>query len=160
MGKTEKARKAESRRARVAATRAELAAENSLAAIASESQPSLFAIERERRRLMKAESLLSCVLAAMEQDEHVVEGVYYPDVIEQARELLNAAIDKLDSMHMRPLLVAQKSKRKVRYPPGEEGLRFTSKRQIRESESALRWGSTGLELAIRLQAAAFMEERA
>jgi len=64
------------------------------------------AIENGRDRLMTAESLLACVLAAMESyDAGDPDGPYYPGVLELAREILNESLDKLDSAKLKPLIL-------------------------------------------------------
>ena len=66
------------------------------------------AIENERDRLMTAESLLACVLAAMESyDTDDPDGPYYPSVLELAREILNESLSKLDSAKLKPLIRGQ-----------------------------------------------------
>jgi len=56
-------------------------------------------VEDERARLMKAHSILSCVVIAME-DEQICsnEGPYWPSVIESASDLIDEAIRQLDSL--------------------------------------------------------------
>lgn len=66
--------------------------------------PLLEAIENERNRLMQAESLLDVVLAAMEGCEGEVDGPHFPNVIELARDLVNASIDELDAVKLKPLI--------------------------------------------------------
>ena len=54
-------------------------------------------VEEERGRLMKAHSILSCVIAAMEaEDLPANEGPYWPAVIESACELIDASIRRLE----------------------------------------------------------------
>jgi hypothetical protein len=63
------------------------------------------AIENERDRLMTAESLLACVLAAIESyDGDDPDGPYYPRVLELAQEILNESLGKLDSAKLKPLI--------------------------------------------------------
>jgi hypothetical protein len=64
------------------------------------------AIEAERTRLMQAESLLDCLLAAMDEDEVDPHGPYVPNVIKLARDRVHRSIDQLDSLNLRPLLTA------------------------------------------------------
>lgn len=67
--------------------------------------PLLLAIEEERARLMQVESLLDCLLAAMDNDGDDDAGdPYYPSVIELARELVNRTIEQLDSVKLKPLI--------------------------------------------------------
>lgn len=64
------------------------------------------AIEDERERLMTVESLLACVLAAMESyDAGDPDGPYYPGALEIAREILNESLDKLDATRLKPLIL-------------------------------------------------------
>jgi hypothetical protein len=61
-------------------------------------------VEAERTRLMQAESLLQCLLVALEDEAVETRGPYYPHVIELARELLTQSIGQLDSLRLRPLI--------------------------------------------------------
>lgn len=78
----------------------------------------LEAIEAERNRLMQAESLLQCLLAALQDEAGEVQGPYYPHVIELARELLTQSIGRLDSVHLRPLI--EQARGEKAYPVAEE----------------------------------------
>ena len=71
----------------------------------------LEAIEAERTRLMQAESLLQCLLAALEDEEVETRSPYYPQVIELARELLTQSIGQLDSLRLRPLIEQARGER-------------------------------------------------
>lgn len=63
------------------------------------------AIEDERSRLMRVESLIECLLAAMDNDDDAgTEAPYYPNVIEMMYELVQETIDKLDSVNVKPLI--------------------------------------------------------
>lgn len=63
------------------------------------------AIEDERARLMDAETILHCVVIAMnETDPSDTHGPYYQNVIEVARDLVVESINRLDSVRMRPML--------------------------------------------------------
>ena len=66
----------------------------------------MVAIEVERARLMKAESLLHCACLAMDYDDGFDDGErpYYPDVIELARELVNQTLAQLDSVTLGPMI--------------------------------------------------------
>lgn len=66
--------------------------------------PLMLAIEEERARLMQVESLLDCLLAAMDKDGDDTGDPYYPSVIELARELVNRTIEQLDSVKLKPLI--------------------------------------------------------
>lgn len=62
-------------------------------------------IEDERNRLMTAESLLDCVLAAIDGDgDGDLEGPYYPGVIGFAREVVHETLDKFDSVTLKRLI--------------------------------------------------------
>lgn len=63
------------------------------------------AIEAERSRLMKVESILNCALVAMDCEEEA-NGPYYPDILQLAQELVNQSIDQLDSLKLRPMIEA------------------------------------------------------
>lgn len=63
------------------------------------------AIEAERCRLMKAQAVLKCALAAMEFESNA-DAPYYPDVLELAQDIVNQSIDQLDSIKLRPLIAA------------------------------------------------------
>lgn len=56
-------------------------------------------VEAERTRLMKAHSILSCVITAME-DEDICpsDGPYWPAVIETARDLIDESIKRLEDL--------------------------------------------------------------
>jgi hypothetical protein len=63
--------------------------------------PLLDAIERERARLMQADSLLGSVAIAMKYaDEESVRGPSFPSLVEMARGLVNDAINGLDSVNL------------------------------------------------------------
>ena len=55
---------------------------------------------------MKAESILHCAIVAMTDDDDFDDGEtpYYPSVIEQARELVNQALEQLDSVNLGPMI--------------------------------------------------------
>jgi hypothetical protein len=56
------------------------------------------AIETERDNLSKAESLLACMVVAMEYHTDPLAGPYYPAVAQMARELVDRSINGLDSL--------------------------------------------------------------
>jgi hypothetical protein len=67
-------------------------------------------IEDERARLMKAHSILSCVVAAMEDDAACsVDAPYWPSVIESALDLLDESIRRLEDLDYSPKSAARKS---------------------------------------------------
>ncbi len=61
-------------------------------------------IEEERARLMKARSILGCVMLAMEGNDEGPCELDFPDIIELARSLINESINRLDSVNLRPFL--------------------------------------------------------
>jgi hypothetical protein len=66
------------------------------------------AIENERDNLSKAESLLACMVVAMEYQNDPVAGPYYPAVAQIARELVGRSIDSLDPFVLRQRLLRNK----------------------------------------------------
>lgn len=62
------------------------------------------AIDAERGRLSKAESLLGCLAISMEHADDCPLGPHYPDVAEVACDLLRQSIDGLDSLRLERLL--------------------------------------------------------
>jgi hypothetical protein len=79
------------------------------------------AIEVERARLMKAESILHCAIIAMTEDDDFDDGEtpYYPSVIEMARDLVNQALEQLDSVKLGPMI--EKLKGHAETPGSERG---------------------------------------
>jgi len=67
------------------------------------------AIENERENLFKADSLLGCLIIAMEYGSDLPGGPYYPDVAQAARELVKKSINGLDA-----LVLHEASRNKVR----------------------------------------------
>ena len=63
-------------------------------------------IEDERLRLLKARSVLSCVTLAMETsvDDRDRQTPCYPVVIDLAADLVDEAIERLDSVNLQPPL--------------------------------------------------------
>jgi hypothetical protein len=68
------------------------------------------AIEKERGNLLKADSLLGCLVIAMEYETDSVSGPHYPDVAQIARELVKKSIDGLDSLTLQQLILRGKVK--------------------------------------------------
>jgi hypothetical protein len=68
------------------------------------------AIEDERDNLSKAESVLGCLAIAMEYESDTVNGPYYPDVAQLARELVRQSINGLDSLELQRHLLRYKVK--------------------------------------------------
>jgi hypothetical protein len=68
------------------------------------------AIETERGNLAKAESLLGCMVIAMEYETDSVTGPYYPDVARIARDMVRQSINSLDSLTLQQLLLRNKIK--------------------------------------------------
>lgn len=89
------------------------------ASSAIEAAPDLLEfIEEERDRLMQAESLLECVLVALDAEDGATDSAYFPSVIAMARELMGRSIDRLDSIRLRPLLAQARGERN--YETAEE----------------------------------------
>lgn len=62
-------------------------------------------IEEERARLMKAETILQCVVIAMDEPECVgPRAPHFQSIIEMARELIIESINQLDSVRIGPML--------------------------------------------------------
>ena len=89
------------------------------------------AIEVERARLMKAESVLHCVIVAMTDDDDFDDGEtpYYPSVIEQARELVNQVLEQLDSVKLGPMI--EKLRRHAETRESERGTGYEGVREPR-----------------------------
>jgi hypothetical protein len=68
------------------------------------------AIENERDNLSKAESVLGCLAISMEYEADSVNGPYYPDVAQLARELVRKSINGLDSLVLQQRLLRNKIK--------------------------------------------------
>ena len=63
------------------------------------------ALEEERTRLMLANSILGCVQTALDPEAiGVAPPVYFPDVLEQARQLINTSVQRLEYEEIRRLL--------------------------------------------------------
>jgi hypothetical protein len=63
------------------------------------------ALEEERARLMLASSLLGCVQIALDPEAiTVAPPVYFPEVLELARQLINTSVLRLEYEEMRRLL--------------------------------------------------------
>jgi hypothetical protein len=78
------------------------------------------AIETERDNLSKVESILACMVIAMEYDAEPLTGPYFPTVAQTAREILARSINSLDSV-----ILKQKLLNKIEdefYRPFIEGL--------------------------------------
>jgi hypothetical protein len=69
----------------------------------------LKAIETERGNLSRADSLLGCLIIAMEYGETMHKGPYYPDVAQIAHEMVRKSISALD-----PINLPNPSRHKVR----------------------------------------------
>ena len=68
------------------------------------------AIENERSNLSRAESVLGCLAISMESEPDPVNGPYYPDVAQLARELVRQSINGLDSLTLQKRLLRNKVK--------------------------------------------------
>jgi hypothetical protein len=63
------------------------------------------ALEEERTRLMLANSMLGCVQIALDSEAiGVAPAVYFPEVLELARELINTSVRWLEYQELRRLL--------------------------------------------------------
>jgi hypothetical protein len=60
----------------------------------------LKAIETERDNLSRADSLLGCLIVAMEYGETMHKGPYYPDVAQIAHAMVRKSISALDPIHL------------------------------------------------------------
>jgi hypothetical protein len=58
------------------------------------------AIESERGRLLKAESIVRCLKISLESETSLIDGPYYPDIAEMARELIRQAFNGLDLVNL------------------------------------------------------------
>jgi hypothetical protein len=84
------------------------------------------AIENERDNLSKAESVLGCLAISMEYESDSVDGPYYPDVAQLARELVRQSINGLDSLVLQQRLLRNKVKETptdLSFAEGYAGLR-------------------------------------
>ncbi len=63
------------------------------------------ALEQERTRLMLANSMLGCVQIALDPEAiSVAPAVYFPEVLELARQLINTSVRRLEYEEIRRLL--------------------------------------------------------
>ena len=63
------------------------------------------ALEEERTRLMLANSMLGCVQIALDPEAiNVTPAVYFPEVLELARQLINTSVRHLEYEEIRRLL--------------------------------------------------------
>ena len=63
------------------------------------------ALEEERSQLMSANSILGCLQAALDPEAiSVVPPIYFPEVLERARRLINTSIQRLEYEEIRRLL--------------------------------------------------------
>jgi hypothetical protein len=63
------------------------------------------ALEEERARLMLANSMLGCVQIALDPEAiSVSPAVYFPEVLELARQLINTSVRRLEYEEIRRLL--------------------------------------------------------
>lgn len=68
------------------------------------------AIEHERSNLSRAEAVLGCLAISMESQPDPVNGPYYPEVAQLARELVRQSINGLDSLALQKQLLKDKVK--------------------------------------------------
>lgn len=96
------------------------------------------AIEEQRSCLMKAESILHCVLIAMDENDGLddddcdADGPHFPTMIEMARGLVDQSIRRLDAVNLEPKAGAKKNDEGDDYDPGETDSRRFGKDQVRE----------------------------
>jgi hypothetical protein len=57
-------------------------------------------IEAERENLLKAETVLACLVISMQYESDLTPKPYYPDVAQIARQLIRQAINGLDSLNL------------------------------------------------------------
>ena len=63
------------------------------------------ALEEERTRLMLVNSMLGCVQIALDPEAiNVAPAVYFPEVLELARQLINTSVRRLEYEEIRRLL--------------------------------------------------------
>jgi hypothetical protein len=63
------------------------------------------ALEEERERLMLANSMLGCIQIALDPEAITVTPVvYYPEVLDLARQLINRSVRRLEYEEIRRLL--------------------------------------------------------
>jgi hypothetical protein len=63
------------------------------------------ALEEERTRLMLANSMLGCVQIALDPEAiSVAPAVYFPEVLESVRQLINTSVRRLEYEEIRRLL--------------------------------------------------------
>jgi hypothetical protein len=63
------------------------------------------ALEEERTRLMLANSILGCVQIALDPEAiSVAPAVYFPEVLELARQLINTSVRRLEYEEIRGML--------------------------------------------------------
>jgi hypothetical protein len=63
------------------------------------------ALEEERTRLMLANSMLGCVQVALDPEAvNVTPAIYFPEVLELARQLINTSVRRLEYEEIRRLL--------------------------------------------------------
>jgi hypothetical protein len=81
------------------------------------------AIENERSNLSRAEAVLGCLAISMESQPDPVNGPYYPEVAQLARELVRQSINGLDSLALQKLLLRDKVKESPVGPDAEGAYR-------------------------------------
>lgn len=63
------------------------------------------ALEEERSQLMIANSILGCLQAALDPEAvSIVPPIFFPEVLERARRLINTSIQRLECEEIRRLL--------------------------------------------------------
>ena len=134
MGKTDAPPKARpSRNSALTTAKEETAPSPSAGSFLKDSLDLMVAIEVERARLMKVESLLHCALLAMDYDDGFEDGErpYYPNVIELARDLVNETLEQLDSVKLGPMIEKLKGRAKPQAETREPGSDYEGVREPR-----------------------------
>jgi hypothetical protein len=70
------------------------------------------AIEVERGRLMDAETILHCVVLAMNEHECEPDEPYFQNAVDVARGLLRRSIDGLDSVRLQSSVAAHSTEKR------------------------------------------------
>jgi hypothetical protein len=109
------------------------------------------AIELERGNLSKAEAVLGCLAIAMEYETDSVNGPYYPDVAQLARELVKQSINGLDSLVLQQRLMRNKIKESLVLPRAEGAYAVTDSVYISVGaylRAACGSGTSAVEMAL------------
>jgi hypothetical protein len=103
-------------------------------------------VEEERLRLMKAHSILSCVITAMEDEDICTgDGPYWPAVIESARDLVDESIKRLEGLDYSAKPASRKNY-EVREPASGFGYGVaigSTSLSTRDGDDAYEYGAVG-----------------